>query len=197
MHDVPVKATVKAANMAEAGWCVWITGLPGSGKSVVSGALVKLLSERDVHVQLMSSDALRKVVTPRPCYSLEERDVVYGTLVYVASLLTGNGVNVVIDGTGNLRKYRDDARKRTRRFAEVYLVCPFDVCIERETRRDETFSAPRHVYARGLEGKASNVPGVGQPYEEPLMPELVLDTMRLSPEECAEKIAGLIEKHFR
>jgi adenylylsulfate kinase len=111
--------------------------------------------------------------------------------------LTGNGVNVVNDGTGNLRKYRDDARKRVKRFAEVYLVCPFDVCIERETHRDETFSAPRQVYARGLEGKASNVPGVGQPYEEPLMPELVLDTLRLSPEECAEKIVGLIEKHFR
>jgi adenylylsulfate kinase len=179
------------------GWCVWVTGLPGSGKSVVSGALIKLLSKKGVRVQLVSSDALREVVTPRPCYSLEERDVVYGTLVYVASLLTGNGVNVVIDGTGNLRRYRDDARKRIRRFAEVYLVCPMGVCMEREARRDETFSAPRQIYSRGLEGKALNVPGVGQPYEEPLTPELVLDTTRLSPEECAEKIVGLIEEHFR
>jgi len=179
------------------GWCVWVTGLPGSGKSVVSDALVRLLSERDVRVQLVSSDALRGVVTPRPCYSLEERDVVYGTLVYVASLLTWNGVNVVIDGTGNLRRYRDDGRKRIGRFAEVYLVCPLDVCKEREARRDETFSAPRQIYTRGLEGKALNVPGVGQPYEEPLTPELVLDTTRLSPEECAEKIAGLIEERFR
>ena len=106
-------------------------------------------------------------------------------------------MNVVIDGTGNLRRYRDDARKRIGRFAEVYLVCPLDVCMEREARRNETFSAPRQVYARGLEGKALNVPGVGQPYEEPLTPELVLDTTKLSPEECAEKIVGLIEEHFR
>lgn len=179
------------------GWCVWVTGLPGSGKSVVSGALVRLLGERGVRLQLLSSDALRKVVTPRPCYSLEERDVVYGTLVYVASLLTENGVNVVIDGTGNLRRYRDDARKRIGRFAEAYLVCPLDVCMEREARRGEAFSAPKRIYARALEGGALNVPGVGQPYEEPLTPELMLDTRRFSPEECAEKIAGLIEEHFR
>jgi len=178
------------------GWCVWVTGLPGSGKSVVSGALVKLLGEREVRVQLLSSDALRGVVTPRPCYSLGERDVVYGTLVYVAWLLTENGVNVVIDGTGNLRRYRDDARKRIGRFAEVFLVCPLDVCMEREARRGEAFSAPRRIYARALEGRASNVPGVGQPYEEPLAPELVLDTVKLSPEECAEKILGLIDERF-
>jgi adenylylsulfate kinase len=69
--------------------------------------------------------------------------------------------------------------------------------MEREVRRDETFFAPREIYTRGLEGKALNVPGVGQPYEEPLTPELVLDTTRFSPEECAEKIVGLIEEHFR
>jgi len=178
------------------GWCVWVTGLPGSGKSVVSGALVRLLGERGVRVQLLSSDALRRVVTPRPCYSLEERDVVYGTLVYVASLLTENGVNVVIDATGNLRRYRDDARKRIGRFAEVFLVCPLDVCMERETRRGESFSAPRQIYTRALEGKALNVPGVGQPYEEPSAPDLVLDTTKLSPETCAERIAGLIGDRF-
>jgi adenylylsulfate kinase len=128
---------------------------------------------------------------------LEERDVVYGILVYVALLLTGNGVNVLVDGTENLRRYRDDARKRITRFAEVYLVCPLDVCMEREARREEPFSAPRQIYARGNEGEALNVPGVGQPYEEPLTPELVLDTTRPSPEECAEKIAGLIREHFK
>ena len=178
------------------GWCVWVTGLPGSGKSVVSGTLVKLLGERGIYVQLLSSDALRGVVTPRPCYSLEERDLVYGTLVYFAWLLTENGVNVVIDGTGNLRRYRDDARSQIGRFAEVFLVCPLDACMEREARRGESFSAPGQIYARALEGKASNVPGVGQPYEEPLAPELVLDTTKFSPEECAEKIAGLIGERF-
>jgi len=135
-------------------------------------------------------------VTPQPCYSLEERNIVYGTLIYVASLLTENEVNVVIDATGNLRRYRDDARKKIRRFAEVFLVCPLDVCMKRETRRRNSFYAPRQIYTRALKGKALNVPGVGQPYEEPQTPDLVLDTTKLSPEECAERIAGLISDRF-
>ena len=67
--------------MAVGGWCVWITGLPGSGKSAVSEALLKLLNERGVEAQILSSDSLRKVLTPNPSYSLEERDRVYSTLV--------------------------------------------------------------------------------------------------------------------
>jgi len=50
------------------GWCVWVTGLPGSGKSVVSETLLKLLKVKGVHAQLLASDALRKVLTPKPTY---------------------------------------------------------------------------------------------------------------------------------
>jgi len=62
------------------GWCVWVTGLLGSGKSVVSQALHKLFKQKGIHTQLLSSDALRKILTPKPTYSLEERDTVYQTL---------------------------------------------------------------------------------------------------------------------
>jgi len=172
----------------EAGWCVWITGLPGSGKSVVSEALLRLLVGRNIHAQLLSSDELRKIMTPKPSYSLEERDVVYSTLTYLAKLLTQNGTNVVIDATGNLKRYRDDARRQISRFVEVYLECPLEICIEREVRRGKTYHAPKQIYSKALEGKAPTVPGVGQPYEPPLEPELTLDTIKLSPEQCAHEI---------
>ena len=176
------------------GWCVWVTGLPGSGKSVVSEALLKLLDERDIRAQLLSSDALRKVLTPKPTYSLEERDVVYATLVYVAKLLTQNGVNVVIDATGNLRRYRENARKQILRFIEAYLECPLEVCTEREAKRGKTYHAPKQIYAKALQGKAPTVPGIGQPYEPPLNPEIKIDTMQYTPEQAAKKILKLLEK---
>jgi len=78
--------------MTRTGWCVWVTGLPGSGKSVDSEALPAFLSKKGIPVQLLSSDALHKVLTPNPSYSLEERDTVYATLVYIAQLLTENCV---------------------------------------------------------------------------------------------------------
>jgi len=179
------------------GWCIWITGLPGSGKSVVSEALMNLLKKEGVHAQLLSSDALRKVVTPKPTYSLEERDIVYDTLVYFAKMLTQNGVNVVIDATGNLRRYRDNARKHIARFLEVYLVCPLEVCMKREAKRGKTFHAPKRIYAKGLEGKSSTVPGVGQPYERPLRPELTIDTTRHTPEQAAQKIFKRLSEKTR
>jgi adenylylsulfate kinase len=172
----------------KSGWCVWITGLPGSGKSVVADAFLGLLIAKGIRVQLLSSDELRQVMTPEPSYSLQERNMVYATLVYFARLLTLNGVNVVIDATGNLRRYRDDARCQIRSFFEVYLECPLDICIEREINRGKTFHAPKRIYSKALEGKAPTVPGVGQPYEPPLRPELTLDTTKLSPEQCAQEI---------
>lgn len=177
------------------GWCVWVTGLPGSGKSVVSQALHRLLKEKGVHAQLLTSDALRKIMTPTPTYSLEERDIVYGTLVYIAKLLTRNNVNVIIDATGNLRRYREDARKQIPSFIEAYLECPLEICIHREARRRNTYNAPKQIYDRALKGEASTVPGVGQSYEPPMNPEVAINTTNYVPEECAKRILSVILEH--
>lgn len=171
----------------EKGWCVWVTGLPGSGKSVVSRELIKLLKRKHISVQLLSSDMLRKVLTPKPSYSLEERDIVYSTLVYIAKLLTVNGVNVLIDATGNLRRYREEAREQVPRFVEAYLDCPVEVCMQREAKRKKTYHAPKGIYKGAMKGKSATVPGVGQPYEAPLHPEVVVNA-ECSPKKAAEKI---------
>jgi len=170
------------------GWCVWITGLPGSGKSVVAETLIKFLLQKGIRAQLLSSDALRKVLTPKPTYSFEERDVVYATLVYIAKLLTQNCVNVVIDATGNLRRYRENARNQIQKFMEAYLECPLEVCIERESKRTETHQAPKQIYKKALKGEAPTVPGIGQPYEPPKNPEVTINTAQCTPEQAAQKI---------
>lgn len=186
----------REASVLREGWCIWVTGLPGSGKSVVANALVTLLKKRGVHVQMLSSDALRKVMTPKPKYTLDERDTVYATLVYIARLLTENGVNVVIDATGNLRRYRENARAQIPKFVEAYLECPLEVCMERESKRKNTRFAPRKIYEKALKGKAPTVPGIGQPYEEPLNPEVRVDAARLSPMECAKKIMSVVVERY-
>ena len=181
---------------SQSGWCVWVTGLPGSGKSVVSQALHKLLKQKGIHAQLLPSDALRKVLTPKPTYSLEERDTVYQTLVYIATLLTQNNVNVIIDATGNLRRYRKNARKQIPNYIEAYLECPLNVCIQRETKRGKTYQAPKQIYTRAREGKAPTVPGIGQPYQTPLNPEITINTTKHTPKQTAQKILQkILEKH--
>lgn len=174
--------------MIETGWCVWITGLPGSGKSAISEVLIKLLNQKGIRVQLLSSDSLRRALTPQPTYSVEERDMVYATIVYIAEILTQNGVNVVIDATGNLRKYRDNARNRVQKFIEVYLDCPLDICMQREANRTNTRHAPTQIYSRALVGRAPTVPGIGQPYEPPLNPEITINTAETTAEDAAQEI---------
>ncbi len=171
-------------------FAVWFTGFPGSGKTVVASRVKALLSKKGIAVKILQLDEIRRVLTPEPRYTDEERDIVYFSLGYMAKLLVENGINVFIDATANRRKYRNAARKMIPKFAEVFVRCPLPVCIEREARRKAVFS-PKGIYEKsGLKG--ANVPGVNVPYEEPLKPEIVVDTDKMKPDESARKVADAI-----
>src|SRR5512140_183331 len=86
-----------------AGIVIWITGLPGSGKSTLADALKELRHD----FVILRMDELRKIVTPEPTYSGPERDLVYRSLVYLAGKLAECGHHVIIDATGNMKKWRE------------------------------------------------------------------------------------------
>lgn len=161
------------------GWAVWITGLPSSGKTTIAKAVRGRLEERGVGVQILESDEVRRVLTPRPTYTEEERETFYSALAYIGGLLAENGVNVIFDATANRRRYREEARSRIERFLEVYVKCPLEVCIERDVKG---------IYRRALKGEAKTVPGLQAPYEEPLDPDVTIDCVADSPEEAANRI---------
>jgi adenylylsulfate kinase len=166
-------------------WVLWITGLPGSGKTEIARKTVELLSRKGIRARILELDEIRRIITPSPTYSEEEREIVYSSLAYMAWLLSSYE-NVIIDATGNRRRYRDLARKLIENFAEVYVRCSLDTCKRRESSRKAEFS-PSNIYKRG-----KMVPGVGVPYEEPLNPELLVDSEKDSTDECARKIVDFI-----
>jgi len=175
-------------------FAVWFTGLPGSGKTAIASRTSSLLEKKGIKVKILQLDEIRRVLTPDPKYTDEERDIVYASLAYMAKLLTESGVNVFIDATGNRRKYRDNARNIIPQFSEVFIRCPLEVCMEREARRKAVFS-PKGIYKKSAQAGA-NVPGVNVPYEEPLLPEIVIDSDRMKPEESAKKVADAIISLF-
>jgi adenylylsulfate kinase len=109
------------------GRTLWITGLPGSGKSTIAD----FLKAAHPDLVILRMDDLRKIVTPAPTYSESERDLVYRSIIYFAGRLTELGHTVIIDATGNLRKWRELARELIPKFSEIYLKCQIIECMKR------------------------------------------------------------------
>ena len=160
-------------------FAVWLTGLPASGKSTIVCALQTGLRAAGLEPEVLESDAVRKVITPAPTYFREERDLFYRALAFCGGRLAAHGVPVIIDATANRREYRDLARTLIPHFLEVAVMCPLEVCQQRDRKG---------TYRKAVEGKSTTVPGLQESYDPPLNPEVVVDTSLLSPEAGAARI---------
>jgi adenylylsulfate kinase len=175
-------------------WVVWFTGLPGCGKTTIAKEVKARLEERGIKVKVLELDEIRRVITPEPTYTDQEREVVYASLAYMAKLLSEAGTNVIVDATANQRRYRDRARTLIPDFAEVYVKASLAACIERERGRKAVYS-PKGIYAKAGEEDA-NVPGVNVAYEEPVDPGVVVDAERLGPDRNADVVVNWILETF-
>ncbi len=171
---------------------MWITGLPGSGKTTIAREVADRL--KDHKLKVLQLDEIRPVVTPHPRYTEEERDIVYSFLAYTAKVLTECGINVIIDATANRKRYRQLARTLIPLFAEVYVSCSLDTCMKREAERRAGF-APKEIYEKAKTQRAA-VPGVNVAYEPTERPEITIDSERTTPSQAAEMISEDIRRRF-
>ena len=156
-----------------------------------------MLFESGIEAVTLNLDYIRKVLTPEPKYTDEERAIVYRSLVIMAQLLVEHGEkNVIIDATGNRREFRDFARRLIPEFAEIYVKCPLETCKAREaSRRGQPVQ--KELYKRASEGKLNGkLPGISAPFEEPENPEVHVASDVLSPRESAEKICAYIKQRW-
>ena len=166
------------------GFAVWLTGLPASGKSAIAGSLKTKLAQAGLAVEVLESDAVRTHVTPAPTYSREERGLFYRAMAFFGSRLVAHGVPVIFDATANRRAYRDLARALIQNFVEVAVVCPLDVCRQRDHKG---------TYQRGLAGRSTTVPGLQDSYEPPLKPEITIETTGMTPEAAADQVVEILQ----
>jgi adenylylsulfate kinase len=167
------------------GFALWLTGLPASGKSAIARELVKRLHERGVNPAVLESDVLRAQLTPFPRYDEAEREIFYGALTELGVFLCGKGVPVIFDATGNRRAYRDGARARIGRFAEIFVDTPLELCAARD---------PKGLYRAAREGKSSSLPGAQAAYEPPQAPEFVVHAGVVAPAAAAQDIIAFLER---
>jgi adenylylsulfate kinase len=165
-------------------FALWLTGLPASGKSSIVARLLPKLASLDMTAEVLESDAVRRILTPEASYAQEERDLFYRALGFMGGRLLAHGVNVIIDATASRRVYRDFARTQIPGLLEISVECPLHVCMERDKKG---------TYRRGLQGESSTVPGLQEPYEAPLSPDLVINTTELLPDAAADQIVALLK----
>jgi adenylylsulfate kinase len=168
-----------------AGVTVWITGLPGSGKSTVATHLSRLLGHRDVPNEILDGDAVRQSISKGLGFSREDRDSNVQRIGAVCELLTRNGVVAIAACVSPYADARDAVRAKIGDFVEVHVATPLAACELRDTRGR---------YARARAGELRNFTGIDDPYEPPVRPEVVVDTSAEPPELCAARILAVLEE---
>lgn len=161
-------------------WAIWLTGLPGSGKTTIANELKVQLSKKGIDVEIVGIDEVRKKFNLFD-YGPAGREKAYSKLLEEAQALVNSGKNLIIDATGNKRKFREDARFRIKNFHEIYVKCPIRTAMEREFARDE-----KKAYL--IYKQKKYVPGIHVNYEEPLKPDLVIESDKITPEKAVKLI---------
>ncbi len=166
------------------GFTLWFTGLSGAGKSTLATAVSAELRGRGIPVEVLDGDEVRQNLSKGLGFSREDRDTNIRRIGYVAKLLARNGVAVITAAISPYRAIRDEVREEIGAFVEVYVKASLDECIRRDTKG---------LYRRALAGEIPQFTGVSDPYEEPLAPELVIDTER---EELADSASRVVDRLF-
>lgn len=168
--------------MAQTGFTIWFTGLSGAGKSTLSEALQISLLQRGRNVEILDGDVVRTHLSKGLGFSREDRDTNIKRIAFVCSLLTRNGAACISAAISPYREAREWARQEIGNFVEIYVRCPIEVCRSRDVKG---------LYKLVDEGKLTGFTGVDDPYEEPLHPELIVET---SQETIQESVTRILHK---
>ncbi|MEK6729319.1 MAG: adenylyl-sulfate kinase [Planctomycetota bacterium] len=173
--------------MKQKGGTIWLTGLSGSGKSTIAVELEHALIENKHQAYILDGDNIRHGLNKNLGFSPEDRSENIRRIGEVAKLFTDANIITITAFISPYRQDRDNARKlfQAGEFIEIYIKCPLDVCEQRDTKG---------LYKKARAGEVKEFTGISAPYEEPLKPELTIDTSKMSIEESTRTIIAYLEE---
>jgi adenylylsulfate kinase len=164
------------------GFVLWMTGLPASGKSTIATLAMKRLEvEYGRLVELLDGDEVRKGLSSDLGLSREDREEHARRVSYLAKVLARNGIISIVALISPYRTSRQRARELIGEsdFVEVYVKASLPTCEKRD---------PKGLYAKARRGEINNMTGIQDPYEEPVSPEIVIDTESTTPERSTDAL---------
>ena len=174
---------------AEQGFCLFFTGLSGSGKSTIANAVqTKLMEMGGRPVTLLDGDIVRKNLSSELGFSKEHRDLNVRRIGFVASEITKNRGIAICAPIAPYEQTRQAVRKDIEQFGafvEVHVATPLEEC----ERRDR-----KGLYQLARQGKIAEFTGISDPYETPSNPELRIDTQGLDVDHCAQQVILTLEQ---
>jgi adenylyl-sulfate kinase len=175
--------------LGQQGIVIWFTGLSGSGKSTIAKGVEKELYKRGVLSYRLDGDNMRLGLNSDLGFSQSDRKENIRRLSEVAALFQNTGIVVLVAAISPHADMRDLAKSRVieKHFIEVYIKADIETCIKRD---------PKGLYEKATAGKISEFTGITSPYEEPLSPDLTLDTTKLSIDECIDLVIKNIYVRF-
>jgi adenylylsulfate kinase len=186
-HCAAITRTHRAALNGHRSFVVWFTGLSGSGKSTIAHTVEERLHYLGHNSFVLDGDNVRSGLCSDLGFSPEDRHENIRRIGEVAKLLIEAGVIVLIALISPFRAHRRQVRDLVgdQDFIEIFCRCPIAVCEQRDVKG---------LYGRARQGEIKEYTGISSPYEEPLQPELTLETAACSIEACVDQVMGLLEQ---
>lgn len=175
--------------LGQQGVCLWLTGLPASGKSSIAREIEKMLFDRHILSYVLDGDNIRHGLNKDLGFSEADRSENIRRIGEVAKLFVDAGLVII---TAFISPYRRDRQRvrdllEKRDFIEIYVKASLETCERRDAKG---------LYKKARRGEITEFTGISAPYEEPENPELILDTDQMSRiADHAKTVVDYLEKH--
>lgn len=186
-HKGTINQAERERLLGQKGVVIWFTGLPSSGKSTLAQAVALRLYESGHLSYVLDGDNIRHGLNKNLGFSPEDREENIRRIGEVARLFADTGVIAMTAFISPYRADRDKARELLKEgeFIEVFVKVPLDVAEERD---------PKGLYKKARAGEIKEFTGISAPYEEPLKPELVIDTSELNLEQSRDVVIAKLKE---
>ncbi len=186
-HPSLIKKEDREKLLGQKGVIIWFTGLSGSGKSTLAHAVEEMLHKKGKLTYVLDGDNIRHGLNKNLGFSPEDREENIRRIGEVAKLFTDAGIITMTAFISPYRKDRNKARSLLNdgEFIEVFVKVPLDVAEQRD---------PKGLYKKARAGEIKEFTGIDAPYEEPINPELVIDTSELTLEESAQTVINYLRE---